>query len=90
LIGIGAPKINHEEEKVQVKEEQKEELKVKDKLKEKGQKVPPKVPITFRACKSLLLTDKGHQVVFEGLRGKAIALELLMRGSEHGFTKEEF
>jgi hypothetical protein len=52
--------------------------------------VPPKVPITFRACKSLLLTDKGHQVVFEGLRGKAIVLELLMRGSEHGYTKREF
>ena len=39
---------------------------------------------------SLLLTDKGHQVILNGLHGKAIALELLMRGSEHGFTKEEF
>jgi hypothetical protein len=78
LIGIDAPKIKHEEEKVQVKEEQKEQI------------VPPKVPITYRACKSLLLTDKGHQVVFKGLHSKAIALELLMRGSEHGFKKKEF
>ena len=82
MIGIEAPKIKHEEEKVQVKEAQKEEV--------KEEIVPPKVPITFRACKSFLLTDKGHQVVFEGLHGKSIALELLMRGSEHGFTKEEF
>jgi len=79
LIGIEPPNIKHEDEKVQVKEEQKEEV--------KAEKVPPKVPITFRACKSLLLTDKGHQVIFEGLHSKAIALELLMRGSEHGFTK---
>jgi hypothetical protein len=64
--------------------------KIIHKEEENGQKVQPKVPITFRACNSLLLTEEGHQVVFKGLRSKAIALELLMRGSEHGFTKEQF
>jgi hypothetical protein len=85
LFGIEPPKIKQlEEEKVEEKVEE-EKIEEIDPL-----KVPPKVPITFRACKSLLLTDQGHQVVYKGLYGKAIALELLMRGSEHGFTKEEF
>jgi hypothetical protein len=72
-----APKIKQlKVEKVEEKEEE-----------EKKEEI---VPLSFRACKSLLLTDQGHQVIFEGLHGKAIVLELLMRGSEHGFTKEEF
>ena len=82
MFGIEPPKIKNIVEK--------EEKEVEDREEEKKEEIVlPKVPITFRACKSLLLTDKGHQVIFEGLHGKTIALELFMRGSEHGFTKEE-
>jgi hypothetical protein len=53
LFGIELPKIKQKEVK--------EEEKAKDSEEEKKEemiplKVPPKVPITFRACKSLILS----------------------------------
>jgi len=46
LFGIELPIIKQKAEKEEDREEE-----------EKVEIIPPKVPITFRACKSLLLTD---------------------------------
>ena len=68
-----------------------EEVKVEEEKKAVIPLVLPKAgPISFRNCKSLLLTEDGLKLIFQGLREKSVTLELLMRGSEHGFTKEKF